>query len=192
MTDTQQEHYLFIVDAHAPEFEIPYDVKGIVRGVWVPFLLTDPASMSAIILVSVLHMRFSSGHREPCRALLQLKAFMFGTINRALQDCERACSDQLIVAVFNAAICEAVFGSANIYHVHMRGLMRMISIRGGLTQLGDLGFIKDYVARVLLWYDVNCASIVGCGRYLDGTEFTDPADILPADQENFSVGVLKS
>ena len=180
------------MDAHAPEFETRYNVKGMVRGVWVPFLLTDPALVSAIILVSVLHMRFSNGHRESCRALLQLKAYVFGTINRALQDEKRACSDQLIVAVFNAAICEAVFGNADIYHVHMRGLMRMLSIRGGLTQLGNLGYIKDYIARVLLWYDDNCASIVGCGRYLDGTGFADPADNPPADQENFSVGLLKS
>ena len=107
-------------------------------------------------------------------------------INTALADPQRALSDQLIVAVFNIAIVEAVFGSKEEYHIHMQGIMRMLGLRGGLATLTYDGYIE----QVIEWYDVNCSHIVGCERYLAKT-FPMLPEPLPPNKANFSVGAFK-
>lgn len=106
-------------------------------------------------------------------------------INHALQDPTRACSDQLIFAVANLAIFEAVFGSIEVYHVHMQGLSRMLRLRGGLPNLGFDGYLR----KVLLWYDSNCANLVGCDPYLSEWESTYEEYGMKPDPGNFTVGL---
>ena len=68
----------------------------------------------------------------------------------------------------------------------MKGLMRMLRIRGGLQNLGYDG----YLARVLIWYDVNCAAVIGCAPYLSKVRIDHFEAALPPDKQNFSIGLL--
>ena len=108
--------------------------------------------------------------------------------NHALADQYRSCSDQLIIGVANMAVIEAVFGSEEIYHVHMAGLMRILRLRGGLQNLGYGG----YMARALLWYDVNCSAVIGCTPYLSKVSPPVMEETLAPDRGNFTVGLLSN
>ena len=195
------------VEVHAPDFENQYvctfkvfdfsniadavfsrnsyNLKGICERVFLPFLFSDPALTGAIVLIAVVHRMFLFGTRKPTEELLRLKGFVISTINRALESTQRACSDQLIFAVANLAIFEAVFGNRDIYHIHMRGLLRMIDLRGGLPTMGYNGYLE----KVLLWYDTNCASLVGCEPYFDRMKFPALPDGMAPDADNFTVGL---
>ena len=114
-------------------FQFSYGLKGICERVFLPFLFTDPALTSAIVLIALIHRMYEMGVRHSPTELLRLKGFVITAINAALQDPVRACSDQVIFAVANLAIYEAVFGNADIYHVHMDGLLRMLRRMSPIT-----------------------------------------------------------
>ena len=125
------------------------------------------------------------GMEKPPPEILHLKGFVIMAVNHALEDPTRSCSDQLIFAVANLAIFEAVFGSPDVYHVHMRGLSRMLRLRGGLPRLGFDGYLQ----KVLLWYDSNCASLMGCDPYFANWPSCSKEIGMRPDPENFTVGL---
>ena len=125
------------------------------------------------------------GMKQPPPEILHLRGFVIMSINQALQDPSRACSDQLIFAVANLAIFEAVFGSIDVYHVHMQGLAKMLRLRGGLPTLGFDGYLQ----KVLLWYDSNCANLVGCDPYLSNLVEPYQTYGMKPDPGNFTVGL---
>jgi hypothetical protein len=56
---------------------------------------------------------------------------------------------------------EAMFGSFENYNVHMQGLVRAISLRGGFATLGLDGLLY----RIVVWVDRNAAFLHGSGTY---------------------------
>lgn len=205
-----QAHYFYMaLDVHAPEFEAQYVytcspsslartlehladqstssycVTGTCQRLFLPFLFTDPALTCAIVLIAIIHRMSLMGMKQHPPEILHLRGFVIVAVNQALQDPFRACSDQLIFAVANLAIFEAVFGSTEVYHVHMQGLVKMLRIRGGLPTLGFDGYLQ----KVLLWYDSNCANLVGCDPYLLGSEAPYPELGMKPDPGNFTVGL---
>lgn len=169
---------LFVLTIH-----ISYGLKGICERIFLPFLFTDPALTSAIVLIAVVHRLFEMDIRHPPLELLRLKGFVITAVNTALEEPIRACSDQLLFAVANLAIYEAVFGNADVYHVHMQGLLRMLRLRGGLSSMGFDGYLE----KVLMWYDTNCANIVGCEPYFGELKMLPEA--MAPDVKNFTVGL---
>lgn len=165
---------------------LSYCMKGVCQRVFLPFLFTDPALTCAIVLIAIIHRMSLMGMKQPPPEILHLRGFVIVAINQALQDPIRACSDQLIFAVANLAIFEAVFGSIEVYHVHMQGLSRMLRLRGGLPNLGFDGYLQ----KVLLWYDSNCANLVGCDPYLSEWESTYEEFGMKPDPGNFTVGLM--
>lgn len=162
-------------------------MKGIVRKVWLPFLFSDTATISAVMLIAVCHKLSLLGTTTAPTALLRIKGIVMHTINQALEDPLRSSSDQVIVGVANMAVYEAVFGSEDIYHIHMQGLIRILRLRGGLLNLGGDGYLE----RVLIWYDTNCANLVGCLPYFNKTDYPTIPDGLPPNEENFTVGLSR-
>ena len=160
-------------------------MQDTVRRVWMPFLFTDPALISAIVLMAVVHKLSCAGSTSPSVDVLRLRGFVIGAINQALADPQRSCSDQLIVGVANMAIYEAVFGSRDYYHIHMEGLMRILRLRGGVSNLG----LNGYLQLVLLWNDNNCANLLGCEPYISKAKSLMLPEGLPPDSENFTVGL---
>jgi hypothetical protein len=84
-------------------------------------------------------------------------------ISSALADDTHGITDQLIAAVVQMAAYEALFGDSVICHTHMRGLSRMVNMRGGLSTLGLDGLLEHLV----LWVDANISHLIGSRLYLD-------------------------
>ena len=128
-----------------------------------PFIMTDPAPLHAVMLMAASNHDHIRGSRSHTIDLLQLRGMAIREINRALEDPVRATSDQLVAAVAQMACYEALFGDRDIFNTHMTGLLRMVTLRGGLPRLGLDGLLE----RILLWIDANAAHITGCRIYFD-------------------------
>lgn len=109
-------------------------------------------------------------------------------INEALEDPVRATSDQLIAAVAKMAQYEALFGDKAIFNTHMTGLLRMVSLRGGLPALGLDGLLE----RMLLWIDVNASSVMKVHKvYFDKEAFPSNFVHPTPDPRRFAGGTLR-
>lgn len=115
---------------NVPELDGP-DATGLAQSQYLPFVLSDPASVHAFMLVSASHYGRVRGSKVHAIDLLQLRGMAISEINRALRDETRGTSDQLIAAVAKMASYEALFGDRTICNTHMQGLTRMVSLRGG-------------------------------------------------------------
>ena len=127
--------------------------------------------MHAVILVAASRYTKIHGPRSHGIELLQLRGMAIREINTALEDPKRATSDQIVTAVVKMASYEALFGDQNACHTHMTGLLRMVTLRGGLPQLGLDGLLE----RILLWIDANATYIMGRPIYFDKDAFPTSA-----------------
>lgn len=170
-----------------PDVDGP-ELTGLLRTRFLPFIMTDPAPLHATMLVAASHFGRIRGSRSHAIDLLQLRGMAIREINRALEDPTRATSDQLIAAVAIMAVYEALFGDKAIFNTHMTGLLRMVSLRGGLPALGLDGLLE----RILLWIDTNATHVVDTHLYFDKVAFpTSAAHPLP-DPERFAGGIARS
>ena len=46
---------------------------------------------------------------------------------------------------------------------------------------------NGYLEKVLMWYDTNCANIVGCEPYFGKTKYPMLPDTMLPDANNFTV-----
>lgn len=167
-----------------PDLDGP-DAKGLLRKVFFPFILTDPAPLHAVMLMAASHYGNVRGSKSHTIDILQLRGMAIAEINRALEDPQRATSDQVIAAVSKMASYEALFGDKQIYNTHMTGLLRMVSLRGGLPALGLDGLLE----RILLWVDSNAAHIMGAHIYFDRAAFPSSARHPRPDPHRFAGGL---
>lgn len=167
-----------------PDLDGP-DAKGLLRTVFFPFVLTDPAPLHAVMLMAASHYGNVRGSRSHTIDILQLRGMAIREINGALEDEVRATSDQMIAAVAKMACYEALFGDQNIFNTHMTGLLRMVSLRGGLPALGLDGLLE----RILLWIDSNAAHITGSHIYFDKAAFPSSVRHPRPDPHRFSGGL---
>lgn len=92
------------------------------------------------------------------RCIWELRSFVTRTINEALRDPERGTCDALIGAVLILAKHEGLQGKADSYHIHMRGLVQMINLRGGLVSLNRR---QKYLESMVNWQDANVSAVMG-------------------------------
>jgi hypothetical protein len=171
-----------------PDVDGP-DATGLLRTHFFPFILTDPASVHAVMLVAASHFGRIRGSKSHTIDLLQLRGMAISEINSALAGKTRGISDQLIAAVAEMASYEALFGDLSICNTHMQGLTRMVSLRGGLPALGLDGLLE----RLILWIDSNTSHITGSRLYFDKGAFpTSTASITHPrpDPARFTAGGL--
>ncbi|KAL8739363.1 MAG: hypothetical protein Q9190_007838 [Brigantiaea leucoxantha] len=154
-------HYLCNLAVDIPELDYPGN-RGSLRSKWFPMVITDTATLDVIILIAASHYAtFNMIPRGP-EILYRLRHNALCSINKAVKASNgNPVTDQLIGAVAKMASYEAMFGTAASYHVHMKGLMQMVALRGGIETLG----LEGLLARMLLWIDINSAFLLGCGLY---------------------------
>lgn len=87
--------------------------------------------------------------------LLDLRQRAILGINDLLSESHHGPNDATIGAVFCMSLLESMYGDAQSYSVHMKGLQRMIQMRGGLTRLGVDGLLE----RMIVWLDFNHAKV---------------------------------
>jgi hypothetical protein len=145
-----------------PEIDLPGN-HGLLRTTWFPLVMTEPALFSVIILLAASH--YASLQDNPCHLrinLLSLRCEAVSSINRSLEvQLPDSTHDALIGAIAKMASYEAMFGSLENYDIHMQGLSRAISLRGGLTSLGLNGLLQ----RIVVWIDHNAAFLHGSAIY---------------------------
>ncbi|QIW99993.1 hypothetical protein AMS68_005511 [Peltaster fructicola] len=181
------EHYVtYLVNATDLTGTDDPDPMPLLRTRWFPFVMTDPAPMHAVMLVAASHYGRARGPRAHAIDLLQLRGMAIHEINNALEDPVRALSDQLIAAVAKMAAYEALFGDRSTYNTHMTGLLRMVSLRGGLPALGLEGLLE----RVLLWIDVNASHVTASHIYFDKAAFPTSAVHPRPDPSRFFGGLV--
>lgn len=135
-----------------PELDEP-QCPGLLRTRWFPLVLSEAATFQVVVLLSASNyasLRYPSGDGPN---LLHLKSRAISGINDALKATNTPTSDQLIGAVAKMASYEAMFGDQQTYEMHMRGLLKMVQLRGGLQSLGLGGLL----ARICVWIDRNSA-----------------------------------
>lgn len=149
---------------------------------------TDHATLHALMLVAAAHYSKLRGQGSHNINMLQLRGMAIQEVNRAMMDHGprgRATSDRMIAAVAKMATFELLFGQREIFHTHMTGLQRMVSLRGGLQALGLNGMLE----RMLLWIDTNAAEITGSGLYFPPAAFKSSSGHPRADRRLFLLGL---
>jgi hypothetical protein len=132
-----------------------------------PLVFTDPILLSTAILIGVrnkLDIQERRVEGKPLVGVLHIEQFLIQRINEALGDPVRGITDQMLLAVGLCAAYEIKHGNGVCFHTHMRGLVQMINLRGGLLAIGDP---DPYVLRVLFWLDINTSILAGCKPYFD-------------------------
>lgn len=136
-------------------------------------VFTDPILLSTALLVGVRNQLDVQGRSLKGKTLigvLHIERYLMRRINEALRDPVRGFTDQMLLAVGLCAAYEIKHGNGACFHIHMRGLVQMINMRGGLLAIGTP---DPYVLRVLFWLDINTTKLAGCKPY-----FEDMADSL--------------
>ncbi|KAL8856509.1 MAG: hypothetical protein Q9178_006908 [Gyalolechia marmorata] len=171
-------HYLSELAVDTPELDHP-GAKGALRSIWFPMVVSSQAALNVVILTAAFHYVSINKHQCIPEVLYKLKEEAITSINRGLRDPEVATSDQLIGAVAKMAAYEAGFaGDERQYHIHMRGLSKMVELRGGLESLGSDGLL----ARMLLWIDLNAAFLLKTHLYFPHTNAL-PGHTVPEPRE---------
>jgi len=132
------------------------------------YIFTDPMLLTVAILLKIRHQfevfgRDSSPRSPDGARIINIERFLLRSINEALQDPVRSISDQMLVTVILYAAYEIKHGTGERYHIHMRGLLQILNLRGGLREVGRQ---DPYTERLLLWQDANTAQLAGVDSYL--------------------------
>ncbi|KAK6393738.1 hypothetical protein LTR65_002115 [Meristemomyces frigidus] len=180
------DHYFQNLGVDIPDLDGPM-TTDLLRTRLFPLIMTDPAPLHAVMLVAASHHGRVRGSRLHAIDLLQLRGMAISEINAALEDPRRATSDQLIVAVAMMACYEALFGDRDIFNTHMTGLTRMVTLRGGLPNLGLDGLLE----RLILWIDANATLIVGRHVYFDKAAFPTSAVHPRPNPRKFAGGIVR-
>lgn len=99
--------------------------------------------------------------------MLWLRARAIDSINAALSDPIRACSDALILAVGRIAMHEHMYGDREMsVAIHRPAQKRMIDMRGGMRALR----FPEVVKRLMRWSDQVMAVGTGTERMLEDDE----------------------
>lgn len=163
--------------------------REFIRTHFLSLIFSDPASLHALVLVAAAHLARLHGHRSCDIKSLQLRWMAIYRVYLALMEHSspcRAISDQLIIAVAKLPTCELPFGRKGMFHAHMTGLRRMVSLLGGLPELGLGGVLE----RMLLWIDANAACSTGANdSYFVATAGASSRDHPQADRRVFLIGI---
>ena len=160
--------YKNICEMQAVDFARQYHIGGDQAswGRFYAFVYTDPILLSTAVLLGVRNQLDVLGKcidGQIFTGVLQIERFLMRSISDALGDPIRGISDQMLIAVALCAAYEVKHGTGACYHIHMRGLVQMIHLRGGLLAIGSS---DPYIVRLLTWMDTNTSKIAGCRPYL--------------------------
>nr|POE86577.1 hypothetical protein CFP56_46761 [Quercus suber] len=151
------------------------------------FIFSDPNLLIIAMLISVRGLLSPSGESLPAYAhfhVIQLYNFLIKSVNTALDDKKRSLSNHTLVCIALLAAYEVKHGSLDNYHLHMRGLVQMIELRGGIHAVG---LQESWIERFLLWNDVNSAEIAHCQPYCSRLTQPSALRVPKADMEVYKV-----
>ncbi|KAF2488335.1 hypothetical protein BU16DRAFT_623637 [Lophium mytilinum] len=113
---------------------------------WVPLALTDPALLSSLLFSSEQFSAKVHGQRVPSSALKHLTQAV-RILNARLQNPGEEISDSTIAAVAGLALTEQASGNQANWRIHMRGIQRMVEMRGGMQAFHSRPILHDKLCR---------------------------------------------
>ncbi|KAJ0413173.1 hypothetical protein BJY00DRAFT_68272 [Aspergillus carlsbadensis] len=184
------DHYLMSMAVDIPELDQPGN-RGLLRTTWFPLVMSERALFLVIILLAASNYASVQSESHPLDAkskmkldLLSLRCEAVQAVNEALEVQQPGCiSDALVGAIAKMASYEAMYGDVDNYAVHMRGLERVVEIRGGLLELGLSGLLR----RIVIWIDRNGAFLNGSALYFPGETFA-PGQPMPGPNPGHFLG----
>lgn len=188
------DHFIFMMYSQLSSFEsrfAPCGVRDARMRLFIGFLLSDPALTLSILLAAIHHklMLARTAHTYP-REMMVLRSFALSAINQAIEEPERATSDQLCFCVANMATYEAFMGTREAALVHLGGLEKMVNMRGGLDKLGLGGMLE----KTIKWCDIGCSGVFGTPLVFaarDERGNSPPSDTTREEVVAFSAGLMK-
>jgi hypothetical protein len=149
-----------------PELDQPGN-HGLLRTSWFPLVISEASTFLVVLLLAASHFSSVSTATVGPVNLLKLKQQALEAINESLQSPKGSMDDPIIGAVAKMASYEAMYGDVTTYQAHMRGLKKMIEMRGGLSSLGLNGLLR----RMIIWIDTNSSFLNNTPLYFPGEQF---------------------
>lgn len=131
------------------------DVSNPLKTIWCRYSLDDAMMFKATLVVASTHLgvlRQSSTDPEA----LMYESDVARNVNARLDDSSLALDDRTIFAVTLLAAKECLLGAIPNLLIHTSALKRMISLRGGLQNLGLDGLLQMTIS----WVDLTSAAIL--------------------------------
>ncbi|KAH7360601.1 hypothetical protein BKA65DRAFT_547316 [Rhexocercosporidium sp. MPI-PUGE-AT-0058] len=146
---------------HATRGVLSSRLMGQLRTEWLSLATQD----AALFHVALSHYAGNYGlvHQEsdPIEAL-RFRMEAMRLVNQRLGHVENALADGTLGTVASLSSYEATNGSLTAISTHMKGLQRLVTLRGGLQV--DM---NPYTKRLILWADLNCANALGSDPVFD-------------------------
>ncbi|KAG4440208.1 hypothetical protein IFR05_004287 [Cadophora sp. M221] len=164
---------------HATRGVLSSHLMGQLRTEWLAIATQD----AAMFHVALSHYAGNYGlvHQEsdPVEAL-RFRMEAMRLVNQRLGHAEMALADGTLGTVASLSSYEATNGSLTAISTHMKGLQRLVTLRGGLQV--DM---NPYTKRLLLWADLNCANALGSDPMFDLVD-NDGSSKLPPSYSDVS------
>jgi hypothetical protein len=139
--------------------EIDMGAPGSLRTTWFRFVISDPTSFHAVILLAACNYVFVYG-TDLIPDILVLKQRAINSVIEALEEPGRQSSDQIIAATLKLASYEAIYGTFSTYKIHMEGLKQMLLIRGILDEKNtSTQALQALMMRMAIWVQTNAGFI---------------------------------
>ncbi|TVY44661.1 hypothetical protein LOCC1_G007048 [Lachnellula occidentalis] len=103
--------------------------------VWIRYLAVDPLYCHSLLWTTQTYFDWLGGSGTSPAQILHAHRTLVGLRER-LTDEERATSDSTVVVVVNLIMMNAVVGDPKSARKHMRGLHKMVEMRGGVRAFG--------------------------------------------------------
>ncbi|UKZ77383.1 hypothetical protein TrVFT333_005103 [Trichoderma virens FT-333] len=161
------DHYIVHMAVDIPELDEPGE-KGLLRSRWFRLATTEISTFQVVLLLSAGNYITVKGGiaAEAGFEMEQLRFDAIKSINQAIAS-PSACSDSIIGAVAKMASFESMHGDERYFRLHMDATKRMVTMRGGLYNLGLGGLLR----RMLIWIDLNGGHLMNTPRWFPGHNF---------------------
>ncbi|KAK1147838.1 hypothetical protein N8T08_000351 [Aspergillus melleus] len=121
---------------------------------WLPLAFNDAALLNVLIGCAA-SFRFKSQFLPGCPILIRHLNEAMNIVNHKLTTTSTSedVSDETLAVVATLAMIQKTIGSNYAWNIHMRGLKRLVDLRGGMGSLDNKPFIKSKILRYAIIVD---------------------------------------
>ncbi|KAK6724245.1 hypothetical protein SNK04_003077 [Fusarium graminearum] len=119
--------------------------------VWVPCTMQDPLLLHIVLFTSACFLTETGDMPKKLRQIYQ--SHVYWMLNKQIGDANGWKNDTLMLAVVQMIADSWYWGETDHLMAHLKGLKRMVRMRGGLNQLG----LRGYLAKMILIHDIAMA-----------------------------------
>ncbi|KAK0124360.1 hypothetical protein ONS95_009328 [Cadophora gregata] len=140
---------------HATRGILSSRLMGQLRTEWLSLAIQDTAMFHIALSHYAGNYGLANQENDPVEAL-RFRMEAMRLVNQRLSDIGNALGDGTLGTVASLSSYEATNGTLTAIDTHMKGLQRLVALRGGLE-----ADINPFTRRLILWADLNCANALG-------------------------------